>query len=62
MIPLFNNKAKTGLYKFEIEREIFKTPATVVMSSSDALTNIQKIAATDINVVCDLTDNGYYIY
>ena len=61
-IPLFNNKAKTGLYKFEIRAgDFINKPATVVMSSSDALTNIQKIAATDINVVCDLTDNGYYM-
>ena len=44
--PLFNNKAKTGIYKFEIRAGNFVTqPATIIMSSSDELNSMQKLAA-----------------
>ncbi|MBQ6270026.1 MAG: hypothetical protein IJK61_07915 [Bacteroidetes bacterium] len=59
--PLFNNKAKTGIYKFEIRAGNFVTqPATIIMSSSDELNSMQKLAALNSNVVCDISDSGYY--
>ncbi len=60
-IPLFNNKAKSGIYKFEIRAGNFITqPATILMSSSDELTSIQKLAALSASVVCDINEDGYY--
>lgn len=60
-VPLFNNQAKEGIYKFTIRAGDFITrQPTVIMSSSTELTPIQKVASRGINVICDLNEKGYF--
>lgn len=57
----YNTNSKTGIYKFEITAgDFINRKPSITMSSSDDLTSVQKLAARNLDVVCDMNSNGYY--